>query len=139
MASLPYKGLREIKIFLCTLFYITEGCKAYGYACYGGHGKRTVFDAVEMEQSFISSPDAVLMLYSNTPNLLHANNRQVGEQETPPLQLIKILKPWVRSKQQQCSQRVKFNHKILNFKKFKQNARVIKKSNSNFCFHDACV
>uniref|UniRef100_A0A1A9VTJ8 Uncharacterized protein n=1 Tax=Glossina austeni TaxID=7395 RepID=A0A1A9VTJ8_GLOAU len=83
-----------------------KGCKAYGYACYGGHGKRTVFDAIEMEQSFTSSPDTVLMLYSNKPNLLHANNRQVGEQETPPLQLIKILKPWVRSKQQQCSQRI---------------------------------
>uniref|UniRef100_A0A1B0GBT2 Uncharacterized protein n=1 Tax=Glossina morsitans morsitans TaxID=37546 RepID=A0A1B0GBT2_GLOMM len=82
-----------------------KGCKAYGYACYGGHGKRTVFDAVEMEQSFISSPDAVLMLYSNTPNLVHANNRQVGEQETPPLELIKILKPWVIQAQRKPANR----------------------------------
>ncbi|KAL9918911.1 neuropeptide CCHamide-2 isoform 1-T3 [Glossina fuscipes fuscipes] len=72
-----------------------KGCKAYGYACYGGHGKRSLFGAVEMEQNFISSPDAVLMLYSNKPNPVHASNRQDGEPETPPLQLIKILKPWV--------------------------------------------
>uniref|UniRef100_A0A1A9WQN3 CCHamide-2 n=1 Tax=Glossina brevipalpis TaxID=37001 RepID=A0A1A9WQN3_9MUSC len=88
-------------VLVCTMCLAThhgqakKGCKAYGYACYGGHGKRSIFGAVETEQNYISSPDAVLMLYSNKANLFHGSNRQVGEKETPSYRLVKILMPWL--------------------------------------------
>ncbi|XP_055381488.1 uncharacterized protein LOC129612061 isoform X2 [Condylostylus longicornis] len=58
-----------IAVILCLLIEQNQakpkkGCEAFGHACYGGHGKRSVAQTVGLEE-FQGRPDAVAQVFSN--------------------------------------------------------------------------
>lgn len=83
-----------IWFFLFGLF--TEGCNAYGYACYGGHGKRSLHtqpgESTGMELNDLQErPDTVVQFYPSEANVLIDGNLEA----IPRYKLIKMMKSWV--------------------------------------------
>lgn len=81
---------------ICLFGLFTEGCNAYGYACYGGHGKRSLHsqqgDATGMELNNLQErPDTVVQFYPSEANVLIDGNLEA----IPRYKLIKMMKSWV--------------------------------------------
>ena len=71
----------------------TEGCNAYGYACYGNHGKRSLQgDATGLDMNGLQErSDTVLQFYPSEANVLIDGNLEA----IPRYKLIKMMRSWV--------------------------------------------
>lgn len=77
--------------FILNLF--TEGCNAYGYACYGNHGKRSLqADVNGLDVNGLQErPDTVVQFYPSEANVLIDGNLEA----IPRYKLIKMMRSWV--------------------------------------------
>ncbi|KAI8129963.1 neuropeptide CCHamide-2 [Lucilia sericata] len=88
-------------VVICTMCLAAQqsqakkGCNAYGYACYGGHGKRSLHtqpgETTGMELNDLQErPDTVVQFYPSEANVLIDGNLEA----IPRYKLIKMMKSW---------------------------------------------